>query len=288
MFNSSIINNIYEKYRENKLAHAYLIETNNIDKAVEEIKELIKAINCESEFNKQCNNCNLCNLITKNNLPSLKIIEPEGTSIKKSQILELKDAFNSIPIYSKYNTYIIKSAEKLNSSSANAMLKFIEEPTPGILGFFLTNNKDIIIATVKSRCQNYVLNYQSDNILEKLNIDIEEFKVLKELVIKYLEAIDQSEYINNKTMIIKYLPERSQIIMFLKLIFEIYYQKYLKINNLEYDEKTLEIYSIPHNNDIINKKLKVIAKIIQEMSYNVSIELELDKFVLEMRGINYE
>ena len=43
-----------------------------------------------------------------------------------------------------------KNAEKLNGSSANAMLKFVEEPTEGILGFFITNNKDVIIPTIKN------------------------------------------------------------------------------------------------------------------------------------------
>ena len=92
--NSNLLN-IYKQYREKKLAHAYLIETNNPSKLLEDIKTLIKAINCPEEYQEKCLNCNLCNLINKNNLPSLITIEPDGTSIKKGQIEDLKISFET-------------------------------------------------------------------------------------------------------------------------------------------------------------------------------------------------
>ena len=160
MFQNPAVKELVNKYRENKLAHAYLIETNNLSSALSDVKELVKVLNCSNEYRENCTTCNLCNLINKNLLPSLKIIEPDGTSIKKAQIEELKESFSSIPIYSKYNIYIINNAEKLNPSSANSMLKFVEEPTSGIIGFFITTNKDVMIDTIKSRCQQIVLNYE--------------------------------------------------------------------------------------------------------------------------------
>ena len=192
MFSNSSLLEIYKKYREGRLAHAYLIETNNIPKLMNDLKELIKALNCPEEYQETCHKCNLCNLISKNNLPSLVTIEPEGTSIKKSQIEDLKIAFETKPIYSKYNTYIIKNAEKLNGSSANAMLKFVEEPTEGIIGFFITNNKDVMIPTIKSRCQSLVVNYESDNLLDKLNMTEEELEHYKTVIRSYLDEIENN------------------------------------------------------------------------------------------------
>ena len=175
MFQNPALKELVKKYRENKLAHAYLIETNNLTSAINDIKELIKIINCSNEYKENCTSCNLCNLINKNILPSLKIIEPDGTSIKKNQIEELKESFLSIPIYSKYNVYIISNAEKLNPSSANSMLKFVEEPTEGIIGFFITSNKDVMIDTIKSRCQQIVLNYENKSLIEELNLTCEQY-----------------------------------------------------------------------------------------------------------------
>ena len=82
-----------------------------------------------------------------------------------------------MPIFSKYNIYIINQCDKLNSSSANSLLKFLEEPEDNIIGFFITNSKMNVISTVRSRCQEYSIYYDKeskdykylDNIVEYLN-----------------------------------------------------------------------------------------------------------------------
>lgn len=286
MFRNVELNNLIAKYREKKLSHAYLIETNNIDQALEDIKTLIKNINCPEEYEINCTKCNLCKLFSKESIPSLKIIEPNGTSIKKEQIEELKERFATIPVYSKYNVYIIKNAEKLNPSSANSMLKFLEEPTEGIIGFFLTNNKDIIMDTIKSRCSILVLNYETKSILEKLKITQEEYDDYINTIKDYLNKIDNHKIINHKKEILAIYPERKQIENIFKIIFEVFYQKLLKTNNLNYEENLEQIYSKEISLNNLIKKLNNISTILQDMSYNVNIELILDRFVIEMRGRN--
>ncbi len=286
MFLNNNLLEIYHKYHEGRLAHAYLLETNNIPKLIDDLKELIKAINCPLDYQDNCRKCNLCNLITKNNLPSLIIIEPDGTSIKKTQIESLKISFETKPIYSKYNTYIIKNAEKLNGSSANAMLKFVEEPTDGIIGFFITDNKDVIIPTIKSRCQSLVIMYESDNLLDKLNITEEELTNYLIIIKEYLTKIDNNELFSNKELILSKLSERKEIETMFKIIFEIYYNYFLKGLNKNYNIELLSNYQMNVNNQKIIQKLNIISKFLQDLRYNVNIELLLDKFVIEMRS-NY-
>ena len=286
MFSNSSLLEIYKKYREGRLAHAYLIETNNIPKLMNDLKELIKALNCPEEYQETCHKCNLCNLISKNNLPSLVTIEPEGTSIKKSQIEDLKIAFETKPIYSKYNTYIIKNAEKLNGSSANAMLKFVEEPTEGIIGFFITNNKDVMIPTIKSRCQSLVVNYESDNLLDKLNMTEEELEHYKTVIRSYLDEIENNNYINHKEFILSQFPDRKQIEAMFQIIFAIYYQNFLKQQNGGNYQELVKNFEIKENMKDIITKMNIIAKFLQDLSYYVTIELLLDKFVIEMRRIH--
>ncbi len=282
MFNNNL-SEIYNQYREKKLAHAYLIETNNSTRLLDDLKKLIKAINCPNEYKEHCQSCNLCNLITKDNLPSIITIEPEGASIKKNQIETLKLSFETKPIYSKYNVYIIKNAEKLNSSSANAMLKFVEEPTAGILGFFITNNKDVIIPTIKSRCQIIVVNYENDNLLEKLNISENELNNYKTLIQEYLKQIESNNFINNKELILSKYKERTEIETMFKIIFEIYYNIFLKSLSKPYNNELIDNFENDNQKEEIFSKLNIVSKILQELSYNVNIELLLDKFVLEMR-----
>ena len=283
MFKDNNLKEIYEKYREGRLAHAYLIETNNTPKLINDLKELIKVINCPEEYQESCKLCNLCNLIDKNNLPSLVTIEPDGASIKKNQIEELKINFETKPIYSKYNIYIIKNAEKLNGSSANAMLKFVEEPTEGILGFFITNNKDVIIPTIKSRCQSLVITYDSDNILDKLNITTEQFTSYKELINLYLNKIAINALIYHKELILNKVSERKDLEILFKIIFEIYISYLEKSLNKSYNEEITNIYESKEGTKEIISKLNIITKFLQDLSYNGNMELLLDKFVIEMR-----
>ena len=286
MFENPILNELVKRYREKKLAHAYLIETNNYDMALQDLKEFIKIINCPEEFKEKCEKCNLCNLINKDNLPSIKIIEPDGASIKKVQMEELKEAFSTKPIYSRYNTYIIMNAEKLNSSSANSMLKFIEEPTDGIIGFFITNNKDVMIETIKSRCQSLILKYENKNIVESLGINAEDYNKYLEIIPVYLKKIESKELINNKKELLTIYPERKDVANIFQIIFSIYYENFLKMHNKEYNNNIASIYNPKEQSPYLIKKLNIIMGIIQNLSYNVSIEQALDKFAIEMRDSN--
>jgi len=286
MLNNPKLNELINRYREKKLAHAYLIETNNEGKALEDIKGIIKYINCNEEYQDDCKKCNLCNLITKNNLPSLKIIEPDGTSIKKNQIEELKESFATVPVYSKYNVYIIKNAEKMNASSANSMLKFLEEPTEGIIGFFITNNKDVMMDTIKSRCQAIVVKYEENQLNDSINITEEEYTKYIKVIKEYLRKINSHEIINHKNELLALYSERKEISNLFQIIFQIYYQNFLKSIKQEYLPEIVDIYKIEEKSSKLIIKLNIITNIIQNLSYNVNIEQALDKFVIEMRESN--
>ena len=279
---SVVFQELIQKYHENKLSHAYLIETNNYDLAMLDLKELIKNINCETAYQKDCHSCSLCNLININNLPSLKIIEPDGAYIKKDQIENLKKEFATIPLYSKYNVYIIKNAEKLN-----AMLKFLEEPTPGILGFFLTSNKDIIIDTIKSRCQSLNLYYAALDLPSILNITKENYENYQKTIVNYLDLIKTDKCINHKELILNNYPEKHDIENLFQIILAIYYENFLKIIGKEPKKNIIDIYPLNEDLPTIKKKLDIISKNLINLSYNVNTELLLNKFVIEMRG-NYE
>ena len=178
------------------------------------------------------------------------------------------------------------NADKLNNSSANSMLKFVEEPTEGILGFFITSNKDTMIDTIKSRCQSLVINYEYEGIKEELGIEDDLYNGYINTIKNYLAKIASNEIIINKSEILNKYSERKDIENILKIILKVYYEKLLKKNNSEFNEEIIKIYDVEEKIDIIIKKLEIISNILHELSYNVSSELILDKFVIEMRGCN--
>lgn len=272
LIESKQINSLLSKFRENKLAHAFLLETNNEEKCYLDIVTLIKIMNCAETFDLKCqSNCNLCNLIDNNELPSFITIKPDGQVIKKEQILNLMKKFSTKPIFSKYNIYVIKQADRFNSSSANTILKFLEEPEDNIIGFFITNNKENILPTIRSRCQVIKVDYNEigslidDSYLDQVKI--------------YLNAIykNREDILFNKTNMSGFYEDRKQ--------WEIFFSTMLfYIKECSFGERVDKIELI---NSINSKKaidiINLIEQILKYIKANVNIDMILDKFVIEMR-----
>ena len=267
-----VLEKLITYYKNDKISHAYLIETNDIEKCYLDLLEVIRQINCPNEYSKECKKCNLCNLLNKNSLPSLIVIWPDGKNIKKEQILSLKKQFSTKPIYTKENIYIINQAETLNASSANTMLKFLEEPEDDILGFFITNNSNNVINTIKSRCELLVVNYkETSEIVSYLPKSLE-----------YLNKIDLEKnniFLYNKNVLLKDYPERDQISKILRGIIYIYED--LLINKKKYINYT-NLYKLKPKEIVIREK--VINKYLERIFYNVNLELFLDNLVIELSG----
>ena len=164
---TDIFNDLLTKYHENKLAHAFLLESNDVLKCYSEVIGFIKNICNESNIEE----VDFDSLISNNSLPSLITISPDGQFIKKEQILDMMSSFSTKPVYTDYNFYVITAAERLNNSSANVLLKFLEEPEDNIIGFFITDNKENVINTIRSRCQNYSVYYDL-SLVDDINDEI--------------------------------------------------------------------------------------------------------------------
>ena len=286
MTGSKNIEKLVEYYHANNLAHAYLISTNNIPKCLETLLNAIKNIFCEKEYKKDCNECSLCHLIDINNLPSLKIITPDGIFIKKEQILELKYLFSKSNLYTKEAIYIILNAEKLNKESANTMLKFLEEPDGNVIGFFITQEKDNVIATIQSRCEFILANFDNSP-WEKYNLTEEEYNKYYELAVQYLSKIEEEKkklIIYNRELWKEYSKDEIKTVM--QIILDIYNHA-LENRFISSDKKALDFLKNLTNKNIY-AKIKLIIRLLNEINYNINLDLFLDKFVIEMDGINNE
>lgn len=263
------LHKLVDYYDENKLSHVYLIETNDLDKTLEELIKVIKNINCEKKYKLNCHECNLCNLTDNSSLPSLMILEPDGNNIKKEQILELKRRFSFKPIYTKNNIYIIKNADKLNGASANTMLKFIEEPNDNVLGFFITTNLNNVIPTIKSRCE--LLSIFFDTSMANKN------SIYKDIALEYIYKTELEKNLKimyNKSVILNKLTERKDIELVFKEIFKVYLAAYEGTYTHEFLQKLgkRDLY----------KRIILLTDIIDNLNTNANIELLLDKYIIEL------
>lgn len=281
----NVLENLVKYYHENKISHAYLIETNNLEKCYLDLLEVIKQIFCQNEYNKECNKCNICNLVNQNYLPSLVVISPDGMNIKKEQIVELKKKFSTVPIYTKENIYVIKNAEKLNGASANTMLKFLEEPEQNILGFFITNNANNVISTIRSRCEVIKVLYDIHELdINNITNDINKDKF--DVVIEYLFKIEVEKKLGimyNRDVVLNKFSEREDIKTVFKILFIIYEELLKKVMGLDnkFDfEKINELSSL--DKDKVLRRINLVTKFIDDIDSNVNVELLLDKFVIEL------
>lgn len=281
----NVLENLVKYYHENKISHAYLIETNNLEKCYLDLLEVIKQIFCQNEYNKECNKCNICNLVNQNYLPSLVVISPDGMNIKKEQIVELKKKFSTVPIYTKENIYVIKNAEKLNGASANTMLKFLEEPEQNILGFFITNNANNVISTIRSRCEVIKVPYDIHELdINNITNDINKDKF--DVAIEYLFKIEVEKKLGimyNRDVVLNKFSEREDIKTVFKIIFIIYEELLKKVMGLDnkFDfEKINELSSL--DKDKVLRRINLVTKFIDDVDSNVNVELLLDKFVIEL------
>ncbi|MEK1398006.1 DNA polymerase III subunit delta' [Limosilactobacillus fermentum] len=137
------------------LAHAYLLVGNVNMGTVALSTEVALRLFCphQDDQGHPDRTCPECQRVLSGNHPDVVVARPEGRQIKVDQVRYLKAEFSKTGVEGEKKVFIIEGAETLTGSAANSLLKFIEEPGPGVYIFLLTPNKNAVLQTVQSRCQ---------------------------------------------------------------------------------------------------------------------------------------
>lgn len=110
--------------------------------------------------------CSECQRIISGNHPDIVIAKAEGRQIKVDEIRRLKAEFTKSAMEGSQKVFIIHDAEKMTTSAANSLLKFIEEPGAGIYILMLTTNQSAVLPTIRSRTQVVELQPLSRDVLD--------------------------------------------------------------------------------------------------------------------------
>lgn len=290
-------------------AHAYLVETNNYESGLSFSLDFAKAILCPN-YNKGqpiCSNCIQCKMIDDNNFPELKIIQPDGTWIKKEQLIDLQEEFNKKSIIGNKKIYIINKADRLNVNSSNTLLKFLEEPQEGIIAILVTSNKYQLIDTIVSRCQVISLNGQS-GIESEVSTNCKIAKILTDNEKDYYYLVNGSLSLEIDTVInfIKYYEQYNKKILlymneyWFKVIKEkdiisrailllLFFYKdvlnYKVMSKIEiFTDYIKEIKDISEKNTIskLLKKITIINENRQYVDSNANLSLLMDRMIIKM------
>ena len=181
-----VINSIINSFHEKNNSHAFLLETNNINNCLNDVIAIIKRLNCNNGGN---DDCNICHTIDVGTNPDVIIVKPIKKEINVESVENIILKFSTQPAINKYSMYIISEADLLSTSSANKILKFVEEPEEGIVGFFITNRISSMLPTIQSRCEHIILRYGSNSILDLLDITEEEYEKYFNVVIHLIDIL---------------------------------------------------------------------------------------------------
>lgn len=115
--------------------------------------------------------------IPPENSPDFNVISKEDGShkIKIEKIRKMKEDVYEKPI-SDYKIYLIENAELMSEEAQNAILKTIEEPPEYAIFILITENKEALLNTIKSRCDIVKFiplpkDIVKDYIMENLGLD---------------------------------------------------------------------------------------------------------------------
>ena len=218
-------------------------------------------------------------IIENDNYQNVRYIFPDGQYIKKEQIEVLQEDFSKESFDNNKKIYVIVGAENLNKTSANKLLKFLEEPSSDIVAILITKNKYAVIDTIKSRCINISLKKQ-----EKMKLDIEsiEYKVVdiieqhKNKSLYYLY-----ELLNNEDM------SREKIKNIFIRVSQIYLDL-LNINNnadsVFFNNEDLINIKYDKNNILLINKVDTINKYIDYFGVNINIKTFIDEIIYGVYG----
>lgn len=141
--------------RNNTLQHAYIFEGVTGAGKVEMAIWVAQGLFCQNpaEDGSPCLECNQCLRIEQVEHPDVSTLEPDGATIKVGQVRDIKDEFAKSGMESRKKILIVKEMEKMTTSAANSLLKFIEEPEGEITIMLLTTEIQQLLPTIVSRSQ---------------------------------------------------------------------------------------------------------------------------------------
>ena len=261
-------NQITKALNKGFLSHAYLVETNNnsIDVVKKYILFLVKKIYEDSYKNSDVTVPldKLFHLIENKEFPDYIEINPVNNQIKKEQLLFIRDEFSSKSLYNTRKVYVVYECEKMNISASNTILKFLEEPSEGVVAIFVTSNQYNVLDTIRSRCQIMSLKYEendeiafSDDVLSFIN-DINKRKD-SDLLLNF-------NYYNNN-----FFKDKVTAIAFIKDLLS-YYEIMLNKNDNNNLEEIVLIVSVL--DDALNK-----------LKYNVNMKLWIDNLLISLMEV---
>ena len=141
--------------RAGKVSHSFIFEGPPGCGRRKTALALIQAIFCRSVDDDACGVCPSCRKVASGNHGDIHFVEPlpDKRDISIDQLREIQRELSLRPYEAPRKACIMEPAERMSINAANSLLKTLEEPPGNAIIILLSENADMLLPTIRSRCQ---------------------------------------------------------------------------------------------------------------------------------------
>ncbi len=197
-FHEDLAMGLISNVRGQNPPHAYIFEGDSGLGIYETARLFASALTCTAET-VPCTVCNSCVTAKADSNPDIITVKPEDK--KKSIGVEvIRDMIADAvlkPFLAKRKVYILPDCSIVTESAQNAFLKLLEEPPEYAVFILITDNADLLLETIRSRC-----------------VKVRFSPLSEERMSEYLEKINPND--NRNKFLVRYsagIPEKAAKIL---------------------------------------------------------------------------
>lgn len=315
-----IIEHLQNAIKRDKVSHAYILDGPDMSGKKMIADAFSMTLECEKKGTEPCMECHSCKQALGKNQPDIIYLQHE-----KPNTISVDDIRSQInndigvkPYSSPYKVYIVDEAEKMNVQAQNALLKTIEEPPAYAVILLLTNNAEIFLPTILSRCvrlslkavpdekikaylmENYeVPDYKADvcvafaqgNVGKAIELaESEDFNEIKNSALQLIKRLDDIELYEMTEAVKQISNYKLKINDYFDLIMIWYrdvllYKATADVNKLIFKEEVYEIKKEASRSSYggIENILEALEKAKIRLNANVNFDLVIELLLLTIK-----
>ena len=176
-----ILKYISSAVENNRVSHAYILNGERGSGKRMLANLFAMTLLCESGNSEPCGKCHSCRQAESGNHPDIiRVTHEKPNSISVDDIrTQVNNTVDIKPYQGPYKVYIIPQADMMTPQAQNAILKTIEEPPSYAVFLLLTENAEMLLPTINSRCVMLKLRNIKDTLIKKYlmeNLEIPDYK----------------------------------------------------------------------------------------------------------------
>ena len=269
-----------------------------------------------------CGTCSICTRISPPELPreekgedfdrvfltghpDVGLVVPYKRNLRVGAIRELEREAHFRAFEGERRVFIVNDAEKMNDSSANALLKTLEEPPPSTYLILISSRPDALLKTILSRCQmirfspvsiddieshlvkdlkidaadaKLAAGVSAGSVGKAINLDVEQFRSSREMMLQLLRSAAIDEDLTSMLQMSAALNDaknkerfESNIHILQSLLRDVFALNIDRTAKIENADITADLASIVASVD--REKLAVWATDIEELLANLNVNI---------------